>query len=196
MLFFLQPGRHLLPLVRGWVIRERRSPRIPRLRRRLAAGAFVGITIVACHVEQATGQRHGLRVIPGRVREDAPAPLLRGEIRYGVVSAAKLEGARALQVLALEMQGRPETVVEGAGRHHRSAMSHAFKTLGRGRDVVVGHHGALILPPPSVERKPTLVRRFGDRAVTGRESHGLKWEMGIRPGRPPLLSYRSGDLLS
>ena len=28
----------------------------------------------------------------------------------------------------------------------------------------------------------------------GRAPHGLKWEMGLRPGRPPLLSYRSGDV--
>jgi len=28
----------------------------------------------------------------------------------------------------------------------------------------------------------------------GRAPDGIKWEMGIRPGRTPLLSYRSGDL--
>ena len=28
----------------------------------------------------------------------------------------------------------------------------------------------------------------------GRAPHGLRWDMGIRPGLPPLLSYRSGDL--
>ena len=29
---------------------------------------------------------------------------------------------------------------------------------------------------------------------TGRAPDGLRWEMGIRPGRPPLLSYSSGDV--
>ncbi len=28
----------------------------------------------------------------------------------------------------------------------------------------------------------------------GRAPDGLRWEMGIRPGRTPLLVYRSGDL--
>ncbi len=31
------------------------------------------------------------------------------------------------------------------------------------------------------------------RRDEGRAPHGLKWEMGIRPGVTPLLSYRSGD---
>jgi hypothetical protein len=34
----------------------------------------------------------------------------------------------------------------------------------------------------------------GRLRCTGRAPDGLRWQLGIRPGAPPLLSYRSGDV--
>jgi hypothetical protein len=36
----------------------------------------------------------------------------------------------------------------------------------------------------------------GRMRCTGRAPDGLKWQLGIRRGAPPLLSYRSGDVRS
>jgi hypothetical protein len=34
----------------------------------------------------------------------------------------------------------------------------------------------------------------GRLRCTGRAPDGLEWQLGIRPGAPSLLSYRSGDV--
>jgi hypothetical protein len=36
----------------------------------------------------------------------------------------------------------------------------------------------------------------GRLRCTGRAPDGLRWQLGIRPGAPPLLSYRSGDVVT
>ena len=55
-------------------------------------------------VEQLAGERDRLRVVAGRKGDDAAAALVGREARQRVVGAAELEGAGALQVLALEEQ--------------------------------------------------------------------------------------------
>jgi hypothetical protein len=36
----------------------------------------------------------------------------------------------------------------------------------------------------------------GRLRVRGRAPHGLRFDLGLRPGAPPLASYRSGDVLA
>ena len=55
-------------------------------------------------VEHLSGERDGLRVVAGREGDDAAAALVGVQSRERVVRAAKLEGAGALQVFALEEQ--------------------------------------------------------------------------------------------
>ena len=71
-------------------------------------------------VEHLSGERDRLRVVAGREGDDAAAALVGGEARERVVGAAELEGAGALQVLALEEQVGAGARVDGArGRDRR-----------------------------------------------------------------------------
>jgi hypothetical protein len=56
------------------------------------------------NAQMASGQRDGLAMIAGRVRNHAALQLLIGELRNHVVGAADLEGAHGLEVLALQEQ--------------------------------------------------------------------------------------------
>ena len=73
-------------------------------------------------VEELAGERDRLRVVAGREGDDAAAAFVGREARQGVVGAAELEGARALQVLALEEHLGAGARVHGARRDDRRAM--------------------------------------------------------------------------
>ena len=78
-------------------------------------------------------------MVAGRVGEDAPSALLRGQPRQRVVGAAELEGADALEVLALEEDASPRPLVHGIGREDGRPVGHSTQTdRGRG-DIFVGH---------------------------------------------------------
>src|SRR5690606_9592197 len=82
--------------------------------------------------EQPTGEGDGLRVVAGRVGQDARTPGLLVEPREGVVRATKLEGADALEVLGLEEDARAHPLVERARSEDRRAVGDAAQAL-RGR---------------------------------------------------------------
>jgi hypothetical protein len=69
----------------------------------------------------------------------APLPLV--EPREGVEGAAELEGAHALQVLALEEHPRSELRVGRPRGEDRSAVRVALEASGGGDHVVVGGEG-------------------------------------------------------
>lgn len=70
------------------------------------------------NTQQLRGQRDGLRMVARRKRDDARRALPLVELRQCVERAAKLEGAHALEVLALEEHLRAEHLVDGAGGQH------------------------------------------------------------------------------
>ena len=88
--------------------------------------------------EQARGQCDCLPVVAGRERGDARLPLRFVELRDRVVRPAKLEGAHALEVLALEEELRPGRVVRGARGRDRGPVRHAAQALGGIDDVGEG----------------------------------------------------------
>ena len=65
-------------------------------------------------IQELARERDRLRVVAGRKREDAAAPLVSGEARQRVVGAAELEGAGALQVFALEEHAGAGSLVDAA----------------------------------------------------------------------------------
>ena len=71
---------------------------------------------------QPRRERDRLRVIARGERDDAGAALRGIEPRQRVVGAAELEGAHALQVLALEEKRGGELRVGGAGGKDRGAV--------------------------------------------------------------------------
>ena len=81
------------------------------------------------------GERDRLRVVAGRKRQDAAAPLVGGEPRQRVVGAAELEGAGALQVLALEEDARAGALVDAARGDDRRAVRDAGDPGGGAFDV-------------------------------------------------------------
>ena len=101
------------------------------------------------HAQQASRQRHRLRVVAGRERHHAGTALGGVELRQRVEGPAELEGAHALQVLALEEELRAGGLVGRAGGQHRRAVRVALQARGGGTHVVesgqVGRrHGALL----------------------------------------------------
>ena len=71
------------------------------------------------------GERDGLRVIAGGEGHDAAAAFVGREARERVVGAAELEGAAALEVLALEEHLGAGAGVDGARRGDRCAVCDA-----------------------------------------------------------------------
>ena len=74
------------------------------------------------HAEQARRQRDRLRMVAGRERDDAGFALAPVEARQRIEGAAELEGAHALEVLALEEDLGAELVVGCARGQHRRAV--------------------------------------------------------------------------
>src|SRR4030095_4576539 len=109
-------------------------------------------------------ERHALRVIAGRVRDDAARALRRRQRQELVQGAADLERAGALQVLALEEDAAIARVVEGGGRDGGRAVDAAGEPLGGGPHVVdrqprVRGHGAPIITEPASPDQPSRYTR-------------------------------------
>ena len=79
----------------------------------------------ARNVEQVPRERDRLRVIAGRKGQHPTAPLGGGEARQRIEGAAKLEGAGALEVFALEEQVRVGPGIERPRGDDRRAMRDA-----------------------------------------------------------------------
>ena len=105
--------------------------------------------VVDDRAAEARRQRHRLRVVAGRECDHAGAALGGVELRQRVEGPAELEGAHALQVLALEEELRAGGLVGRAGGQHRRAVRVALQARGGGTHVVEsgqvgGRHGALL----------------------------------------------------
>ena len=84
-------------------------------------GGVVGHHDDAGDVEDLAGEGNRLGVIAGGERQHAAFPLVGGEARERVIGAAELEGAGALEVLALEEElGAGEGVERSRGRDRRA----------------------------------------------------------------------------
>ena len=83
-----------------------------------------------------------LRMVSGGERHDAAAARIGIETGKGVVGAAKLEGARALEVFALEVDACTGARIDGARRDHWRAMGNAFDASCGAFDVVEGGKGS------------------------------------------------------
>ena len=81
--------------------------------------------------ELARGERDALGVVAGRGRDDAARLLVVGQLREAVVGAPDLVRAGALQVLALEVHGRPEQLGEEPRALHRRDAGDARDALAR-----------------------------------------------------------------
>ena len=90
----------------------------------------------AGNVEDLAGEGDRLRVVPGREGDDAAAPFVGGEARKRVVGAAELEGAGALEVLALEEQAGAGPRIHRARRGGRSLVSGAGDLFRGALDVI------------------------------------------------------------
>jgi hypothetical protein len=91
------------------------------------------------------------------------------ELRQCIECAAKLKGARALQVLALQEHFGAEHFVHRARGHHGSAMGVTLDSLRRCDDIVESG-GAAWLPGPSdagalIGRTGSLAKQVGYRQV-------------------------------
>jgi hypothetical protein len=75
-------------------------------------------------------------MVAGRERQDAALALVHPQFRNRVVGAAKLEGAAALQVLALEKQLSTGCSVGGSGAQDRGSMGDAGKARRGGLQVL------------------------------------------------------------
>ena len=179
----LQPARDLLAvLARRVVVDHARAVALGR-RGAWRRARPSGITTVALRAQQPAGQGHRLRVVARGVGQD-PAPALGvAQPRDRVVGAAELEGAHALQVLALqEQRARPQPLVERARGHDGRAVRDAFDPRG-GVDVLVRDHGAA--------SQPRRVHRVGPARVQDavhRERHvqvrGQVEHVAFRRARP------------
>src|SRR5690606_34387407 len=109
--------------------------------------------------ELPRGQRHALRVVPGARGDDAAGLLLGGESRQSDEGPAQLEGAGALEVLALEDHPGPGDLAQRAARLDRGPGGHAVEEargpLERGEVQRRGHDApgpdgrpAAVLPDP------------------------------------------------
>ena len=87
---------------------------------------------------QPSGQRHRLRVVARGHGAHAPLELIRRQRGDGVVGAAELERAHALEGLALEEYLRAQTPVQRGGGEHRSPVGDPRQALRRPLDVVDG----------------------------------------------------------
>jgi len=101
-------------------------------------------------IEDSAGERDGLRMISGGKRHDAAPAFVGGELREGVVGAAKLEGAGALEILAFEEQLRTGLLVEAPGRHDGRAMGNACDPPCRSLDIWVSRERHFSFPSGSV----------------------------------------------
>jgi hypothetical protein len=92
--------------------------------------------------EQVGRERDALGVVPGTGRHDATRLLGCAQPRHPHVGATDLEGAGALQVLALEVDRHPDQLGQRAARLYRGALRHPVEQA-RGRaDVVDAEVGA------------------------------------------------------
>ncbi|KAG0938892.1 hypothetical protein G6F31_015382 [Rhizopus arrhizus] len=101
------------------------------------------------HALQLGGQRDGLGVVARREGDDTPSALLRRQARDGVVAAAELEGAHALEILALEEDRcAADGVGRGRGQDGR-AVCVAGQALAGAHDIIIGRqfgqHGNPVL---------------------------------------------------
>jgi hypothetical protein len=85
-------------------------------------------------------------MISRRDRDHARFALLPREGGDGVVGAAKLERAGALQGLAFQENAGAGRIVEGRARHQRRVHGMAGDALGGTMDVVNGRHGCFRHP--------------------------------------------------
>jgi hypothetical protein len=92
-----------------------------------------------CAAEQLPGERDGLCVIARRIGDDAAALLVVRELGEGVVRAAELERAHALEVLALEEHLRAGERVHRARGERRRPVRAFADALVRAREVVEAH---------------------------------------------------------
>ena len=79
--------------------------------------------------EEPPRERDRLRMVARREGDDAVLALVRSQRMQGVVGAAELEGARALEVLALEEDARSRALVDGARGQDGSAMGDPAEPL-------------------------------------------------------------------
>jgi len=107
----------------------------------LGCGRVLGHDDQGRHIEQARRQRDGLRVVARREGQHAAFALRIAEAAERVVGAAELEGAHALQVLALEEELRAQLGIGRAGAQHRRAVRHPLQPTGGIGDVVEGGRG-------------------------------------------------------
>ena len=117
-------------------------------------------------------------MVAGRVRDDAAAALLVGELRDHVVGAANLEGAARLQALALQQERPP-----GRGRdvEQRRDARNRRHARGRGADVV---------------ERDELVGGVGKGGITMTRQRGATVAVGTRPARAKLARRCSAAGLS
>ena len=85
--------------------------------------------------EELRRERDCLRVVAGRVRDDAARERVVRERRDLVVRAAELERAAALEALRLQVDARADALVERARGDDRRAVRDSREPCGRGLDV-------------------------------------------------------------
>jgi hypothetical protein len=90
------------------------------------------------NLQQPRGQGDGLGMVARGKGHHAGLALRGAEARQGVEGAPELEGAHALQVLALEEDAGAQRLVQRARGEHRSAVGVALDAPGRCGHVVVG----------------------------------------------------------
>jgi hypothetical protein len=86
------------------------------------------------YAEEGGGLGQRLRVVAGRVRDDAAGPAGVGHAGESGVGAAQLEGAGPLEVLTLEEDVRAGTLGRPGSGQERRAQRHAGQAAGRLRD--------------------------------------------------------------
>jgi len=155
----------------------------------LDGGCICGHDDDAGNVEKLSGQRHGLCMIPGREGDDAAAAFVEREPRQRVVGAAELEGARALEVLALEEDPAAGALVNRVRGDNRRAMSDACELPGCELDVGEGRKTRL---EARGSRDVLILDRDAERH---RGPHRLERDrLFPRPPTPIVLTESGRDL--
>ena len=130
-----EPGADLLAALRPAVVRHDVGAVAAR-RVELRGRRVLGHDDRRARAEERRGDRDGLRVVAGRVRENAAPQRVLVERRDLVERAAELEGAAALEALRLDVDVRADPLVERPRGDDRRAVGDAGESLRRALDVL------------------------------------------------------------